>query len=320
MEFTYVGSELHPVEAKEGELLLGRFRFFMGKLSPFYSELPVTLSSGRMDLRWLPDPEGSGLRFSSYTSRGSHVFWSLERKFGFREAEAKWFAVNGVPGKFSLRRGWRLLPWPLIPFDAVEDGPLGTVRVVEAGRPIAGGDRSDVEALLDDMFPRKLFQLNVFEAISLVGKNHKQVYTVQLKQPRHQVQFDRSTVWYAHQLFTHLQWQYGFREAKAVVEDKRGQEVCRIKLRILDQLTNGAANSSSLLNDTFRNKLNEAFNSIYPLNDTDRLSVGSGHETAATLPFIVVIERTPFCTAFPIVVCVSPGDNGAKGGNRRDRI
>ena len=245
IKITRIGAELRPVEAKESELLLGRFRYYVGHISPYYSKFPVSLSSERMELWWKPNGEALGLRFSSYTSRGSHIFWSLQRKFGFREAEATWTAVNGVPGTFILTRRRRLLPWPTVPFRAVEDRPLRIVDILEVGQHIAEGDRSSVEGLLEETFPRTLFRLNHFEDILLTGKDLKHFYTVTLKRPQHQVELDRSTVFYAHLVFTYVQWHFGFREAKAVLRDESGAEICRMELHTLRRLRGGAFNSTS---------------------------------------------------------------------------
>ena len=231
LQFTHIGSGLVAAEAQQSERLLGRFRYFIEKADPHFSKLPVIMSSDRMELEWKPDQYARGLGFSSYTSRGSHIFWSLERKFGFREARARWTTKYGRPGTFTLSRREPILVWPPMPFRAVYEPPLRIVDFEKVGFiPIGRGDQSDVESLLEEKFPRALFSRGDFARSSVASPSRKFFYTVTFTENFDQDSLGRSTIWYAHQVFTFCQGQFGFRPAKAVLKDSGGKIIGVLEL------------------------------------------------------------------------------------------
>ena len=231
-QFTHVGSDLMAVEIQQSERLLGRFRYFIEKADPHFSKLPVIMLSEQMELEWRPDPYARGLGFSSYTSRGSRIFWYLERRFGFREAKARWTATYGQPGTFTLQRRTPVVAWPSMPFRAIHEPPLGILDFEKIGAIlIAHQDRPEIETLLEETFSRALFRRGDYAHSSVISPSRKYIYTVTLTEYFSQDSIARSMIWYAHQTFTLVQWRFGFRTAMAVLRDSGGKVVCTLELR-----------------------------------------------------------------------------------------
>lgn len=232
LHFTHVGAPLPLRERQQSERMLGRFRHFSGKADPHFSKLPVRMLSDQMELEWEPDHNAQGLGFSSYTSQGSHVFWSLERTFGFREATARWTAMSGQPGTFTLSRRHPQFAWPSFPFRAANEPPLRIVDFVTGGVSIVrNGDKADVETLLEERFPQELFQQGHSSHWRVYSPSRRYQYTVRLLNgPYFQDSMTQSTVWYAHQSFVYSQWQFGFRTAAAALKNSKGEIVCTMAL------------------------------------------------------------------------------------------
>ena len=227
-----ISTPLSSTETRESEVLLGRFRYYMTKANPHFAKISVVLSSEHMGLYWIPDGNIIGLAFPSYTSRGSHIFWMLQRKWGFREARVKWEAFYGVSGNFMLARRTRHWNWPKVPSRVEHDRPWRIIDIIDVGSFIPTQDKLEMETLLEEKFPRTLFTLKNFHHITLMSSSQRYFYTMTLEEPRHDDSIDRSSIWYAHQTFMSLQWHFGFREAKLSLKDVHGKEVCRLELHI----------------------------------------------------------------------------------------
>ena len=227
-----VGTPLSSIETGESEVLLGRFRYYMTRSNPHFAKISVILSSKHMDLYWTPDGDNKGLAFPSYTSRGCQIFWTLQRKWGFREARVKWESFNGVSGNFILARRTRHLSWPKVPSRIEDDRPWRIIDITDVGTFVPIQDKPEIETLLEEKFPRTLFASKDFHHITLMSSSKRYFYTVTLEEPRHDDSIDRSSIWYAHQTFMFLQWHFGFREAKLSLKDVHGKEVCKLELHI----------------------------------------------------------------------------------------